>query len=553
MAYTPENNPYIPGDPYSYDLKWLVAKIKELGINVSALEAKLSKLTGGGAYNFANVQALIDSDAENDALAYVAGFYDAGDGGACWYYITTDPSAIIGQPFYVTLAGGTKWAIPVIVTPYVTPEMFGAYADGVHDDKDAIETALNSGAAVVIFNRKTYLSSDTISITETTWKKIQGASATASILKFESGGLVIADAITNFTISDMRIIGAGSGSGIKGRLYQCELERLRITGFDKGIEVTTSNWCGFNTYRELMISDCTYGFSVLASNGYNDNAFYDCIFQDCDAGFYGANMRANAFYNCDFEGNVDAISLGSTDNTLFDGCYFESNTTILHQRGAYFGASVTFRNSYIYNATFTSGWFVTLRTLNTISAARAVISLEHNTFKNWVASNDKPFAFTDEGSAGTYGYINISGTVFEAITGLPPAYMDLFDTTNYANYGYNSGNFAPIETDLVFENVSNIDFFRRGAGNASSTNEKTGVYKAIGKYEVTSTGNSTVSIPVNRRVTPYDTCQCAVLVHYTDNSDEMRRVTVQNNLFQVYVDSAKTTSYILVNTEYKVN
>lgn len=30
MGYTPENNPYIPGDPYSYDLKWIVTKIKEL-------------------------------------------------------------------------------------------------------------------------------------------------------------------------------------------------------------------------------------------------------------------------------------------------------------------------------------------------------------------------------------------------------------------------------------------------------------------------------------------------------------------------------------------
>ena len=29
MAYTPENNPYIPGDPYSYDLKWIVDKLKE--------------------------------------------------------------------------------------------------------------------------------------------------------------------------------------------------------------------------------------------------------------------------------------------------------------------------------------------------------------------------------------------------------------------------------------------------------------------------------------------------------------------------------------------
>ena len=28
MAFSPENNPYIPGDPYSYDLKWLVQEVK---------------------------------------------------------------------------------------------------------------------------------------------------------------------------------------------------------------------------------------------------------------------------------------------------------------------------------------------------------------------------------------------------------------------------------------------------------------------------------------------------------------------------------------------
>lgn len=33
MAYTPENNPYIPGDPYSYDLKWVVNNIKDLIAN----------------------------------------------------------------------------------------------------------------------------------------------------------------------------------------------------------------------------------------------------------------------------------------------------------------------------------------------------------------------------------------------------------------------------------------------------------------------------------------------------------------------------------------
>lgn len=38
MPYSPENNPYIPGDPYSYDLKWIVQQIKELKSDLKNLE-----------------------------------------------------------------------------------------------------------------------------------------------------------------------------------------------------------------------------------------------------------------------------------------------------------------------------------------------------------------------------------------------------------------------------------------------------------------------------------------------------------------------------------
>ena len=50
MGYSPENNPYVPGDPYSYDLKWIVKKFKNFekpeqyaeAAAQSALEAKAS-------------------------------------------------------------------------------------------------------------------------------------------------------------------------------------------------------------------------------------------------------------------------------------------------------------------------------------------------------------------------------------------------------------------------------------------------------------------------------------------------------------------------------
>ena len=55
MGYTPTNNPYIPGDPYSYDLKWIVREIKKLkgldpvddSIIAALIEKRLSKSLSG--------------------------------------------------------------------------------------------------------------------------------------------------------------------------------------------------------------------------------------------------------------------------------------------------------------------------------------------------------------------------------------------------------------------------------------------------------------------------------------------------------------------------
>lgn len=46
MSYSPENNPYIPGDPYSYDLKWLVRKLKEVEGSVPSRTSQLINDSG---------------------------------------------------------------------------------------------------------------------------------------------------------------------------------------------------------------------------------------------------------------------------------------------------------------------------------------------------------------------------------------------------------------------------------------------------------------------------------------------------------------------------
>lgn len=57
MAYSPENNPYIPGDPYSYDLKWMVSQIKKWAAAYESLEAAFAALST----KFDDLKGYIDS------------------------------------------------------------------------------------------------------------------------------------------------------------------------------------------------------------------------------------------------------------------------------------------------------------------------------------------------------------------------------------------------------------------------------------------------------------------------------------------------------------
>ena len=44
MPYSPTNDPYIPGDPYSYNLTRLIAKIKELEAEIEELKTRVDAL-----------------------------------------------------------------------------------------------------------------------------------------------------------------------------------------------------------------------------------------------------------------------------------------------------------------------------------------------------------------------------------------------------------------------------------------------------------------------------------------------------------------------------
>ena len=82
MAYTPTDNPYIPGDPYSYDLKWIVTKIKEALTSIEGLTTGQSDLAGDFkelkeyVYNYFDNLDISQEVEDKINELYAAGFFD---------------------------------------------------------------------------------------------------------------------------------------------------------------------------------------------------------------------------------------------------------------------------------------------------------------------------------------------------------------------------------------------------------------------------------------------------------------------------------------------
>ena len=80
MAYSPQNNPYIPGDPYSYDLKWMVERLKK-SEQTAQKAVDMTKAAETGAQAVKTVSEMTDP---NKIYIYVGS--EAGYIAGNWYY-----------------------------------------------------------------------------------------------------------------------------------------------------------------------------------------------------------------------------------------------------------------------------------------------------------------------------------------------------------------------------------------------------------------------------------------------------------------------------------
>jgi len=97
---------------------------------------------------------------KNGMTCHTNGFHASGDGGAAYY--TVNASGTANDMDILALQGGL-YATLIVTEPYVTPEQFGAYGDGTHNDAAYIQRAIDylKGGTVSI-QPKVYAIGDTL-------------------------------------------------------------------------------------------------------------------------------------------------------------------------------------------------------------------------------------------------------------------------------------------------------------------------------------------------------------------------------------------------------
>lgn len=243
---------------------------------------------------------IADESLVKDDICHTLGFHVAGDGGAAWYKVESDGTAN-GMDILQLDNGGV--AELQVTESYVTPEMFGAWGDGVHDDSvylnAAINYAITEGVIIKITNGE-YIADVTLSLDN------------ESILHIEGENGVIIPKIIGITVN---YNGAWDISD--------EDSRKNII---RGLEFK------FNADNSTAIKFMGTSFSYSQFPIIIDN----CVFRNKNNdGCIGIELsQLNGCYvsNCSFVGNgvMTGIKITSGINYFISNCNFYNCFTAIH-------------------------------------------------------------------------------------------------------------------------------------------------------------------------------------------------------------------------------
>lgn len=232
------------------------------------------------------------------------------------------------------------------ISSFVTPERYGAVGDGITNDTDAVQKAVNSGCDVVLKNK--YLINKPINIT----KEICIYGCVNSQIEMMDGvtisRLFYAENVTNVTISGVRLhghalrntddeTGLAGITIIKGR--NININMCHFTGFNKNIEFTE---CVNVTVENNVIEDGIEtlnkinGYGVLIEGGHNLSIINNII-----------NVERHGVYlnECDDVLVLKNIITGQTDDKA-SYSHYEGNVKIDGATNIEIGENIISGNYY---------------------------------------------------------------------------------------------------------------------------------------------------------------------------------------------------------------
>ena len=244
--------------------------------------------------------------------------------------------------------------LPWIKKDYVTPEMFGAVGDGVHDDTNAVQYCIDNFPNILF--TKTYKITKPIKIENKTGRSIIGKGATIKCI--ECTGFTIKESET-IKIDGITLLGESKGFPafdlyeMKWRSY---IRNCCISGFSVGIKTNVFDGCLVASIENLYIIKCLYAIDDSAGGlqgtqfigGRIENNMNGILIASPNVVFTGTIIEGNTKYDVKmintFNGGVARSSIIS-----FTNCYFENSAVpsiILGNDGWYGYINFTQCNCY---------------------------------------------------------------------------------------------------------------------------------------------------------------------------------------------------------------
>lgn len=287
------------------------------------------------------------TDLVADMICHTNGFYTSGDGGAAFYEIKSTGTA---NAMDIIACQDSLLAHLVITEPFVSPEQFGAYGDGTHDDTSAINYmfANYSTNYAVKFMPKEYATTDTIEISGKV--NIDFNNAQISFTPTLATDVAMHIELNNSSIANLIMYSMvqGNGIGITGHSYYSHFENIFVRYFDIGIkylETEVLNTNVENTFENIKCGTCkTYGiYYGAASNAKLTDAHWNNIFissnssiSDNVCAFFIGAGAGHKISNVHIYGDwQDAIDINDYNQTQITGVEIErfAKNALLLPRG----------------------------------------------------------------------------------------------------------------------------------------------------------------------------------------------------------------------------